>query len=67
VRPEGLIPSARRKAELRGETGEPRALVAGAAGRGSDEAERANPVATAERESLYDVQTEEQPTERNDR
>ena len=60
VRPEGLIPSARRKAELRGETGEPAANVAGAGTPRNDEAERANPIASAERQSLYDVRDEDE-------
>ncbi len=60
VRPEGLIPSARRKAELRGETSEPAANVAGAGASRNDEAERANPIATAERENLYDVRDEDE-------
>ncbi len=64
VRPEGLVPSARRKAELRGETGEPKEDVSGARSGGSDEAERVNPIATAERESLYDVrETESQSSD----
>jgi branched-chain amino acid transport system permease protein len=58
VRPEGLIPSARRKAELRGETGDVASDVAGPGAFRSDEAERANPIATAERENLYDVRNE---------
>lgn len=58
VRPEGLIPSARRKAELHGDTLEPTAEVAGVGAFRNDEAERSNPIATAERESLYDVRNE---------
>ena len=60
VRPEGLIPSARRKAELHGDTGEPAAEVAGVGALRNDETERANPIARAERESLYDVRNEDE-------
>ncbi len=60
VRPEGLIPSARRKAELHGETTEPEADVAGIGFGRSDEAEQANPIAAAERENLYDVRNEDE-------
>ncbi len=60
VRPEGLIPSARRKAELHGDTGEPAAEVAGVGALRNDETERANPIARAERESLYDVRDEDE-------